>query len=64
MTHEQLMEWAKDEISDVLRGQSNRLMNVVERAYAEGKKNAEIEKVTEIASEALKRASVGGGKNG
>lgn len=53
MTREDFMAHAKEEIDRAFAGQRNRMMNLVEQAWAEGKRNAEIEAVTRAARDAL-----------
>lgn len=48
MTRDEFMKHAAEEIDAVFRAQKNRMMNLVEQAWAEGKRNAETEQVTEI----------------
>ena len=48
MKREDFMKYAEREIENAFRGQRNRMMNLVEQAWAEGKKNAEIDGVTSI----------------
>ena len=42
------MKHAEQEIDKAFQGQRNRMMNLVQQAWAEGKRNAETEQVTEI----------------
>ena len=55
MTREEFMTHAKREIDAAFNGNRNRLMNLVEQAWAEGKRNAETDSVMEIVREALRR---------
>lgn len=55
MTREEFMRYAMQEIDDCVRGNRNRLLGLVERAWAEGKRNAEIENVADIAKEVFAR---------
>lgn len=55
MTREEFMKHAREEIDRAFAGHRNRLMNLVEQAWAEGKKNAETDQVEAILREALKR---------
>lgn len=48
------MNHAKEEIDRAFAGQRNRMMNLVERAWAEGKRNAESEAMVEAVRDALK----------
>ena len=48
MTREEFMRHAAGEIDMVFRGQRNRMMNLVEQAWAEGKRNAETESITNV----------------
>ncbi len=56
MTRDEFMKEAEQEINNCFITQRNRMMNVVERAWAEGKKNAEMDRVTEIVRKALENA--------
>lgn len=53
MTREEFMRLAENEINDCFSRQRNRLMGLVERAWAEGKKNAETEQIAEIVKDAV-----------
>jgi len=55
VTREEFMASARQEIEEVFAGRRNRIMNLVEKAWAEGKKNAETGQVEAILREALKR---------
>ena len=56
MTREEFMEKAKTDIDSAFRGQRNRMMNLVEQAWAEGKRNAEVDALTEVVRQALEKA--------
>lgn len=60
MTREEFMEHAEQEIDAVLRTNKNRLMNLVMQAWAEGKKNAEINGVVTIVKDALEKLETRG----
>ena len=45
MTRDEFMDIANKEIDQMLVTQKNRMMGLVERAWAEGKKNAEMDRV-------------------
>lgn len=47
------MKHAESEIEQAFRGQKNRMMNLVEQAWAEGKRNAEINGVIDVVREAF-----------
>lgn len=51
MTREEFMEEAQKEIDQILITYKNRFMNLVMKAWAEGKKNAEYERVEVLGSE-------------
>ena len=53
MTREEFMKHAEKEIDQAFRGQKNRMMNLVEQAWAEGKRNAETDQVKEIGNELI-----------
>ena len=55
MTRDEFMAFAEKEIDAVLKTNKNRLMDVVYRAWAEGKKAAEIDALTETVRQALER---------
>lgn len=42
MTREEFFKHADQEIEDVFRGRKNRVRNLIEQAWAEGKRNAEV----------------------
>lgn len=51
MTRDEFMKHAEQEIDQAFRGQRNRMMNLVEQAWAEGKRNAEVEIFKEAGDE-------------
>lgn len=51
MTREEFMKHAEKEIDLAFRGQKNRMMNLVEQAWAEGKRNAEVDVFKEAGNE-------------
>lgn len=51
MTRDEFMKHAQQEIEQAFHGQRNRMMNLVEQAWAEGKRNAEIDVFTAAGSE-------------
>lgn len=53
MTRDEFMYHAREEIGETLRPGANRIMNLVEQAWAEGKRHAEVELLTEVLKEAL-----------
>ena len=55
MTRDEFMARAKQEIDNAFSGQRNRMMNLVEQAWAEGKRNAETDALVEVVKEALDR---------
>ena len=57
MKREEFMKYAEREIDNAFRGQRNRMMNLVEQAWAEGKRNAEIDGVTSIVKGVLDKLS-------
>ena len=57
MKLEEFMKYAEREIDSAFRGQKNRMMNLVEQSWAEGKRNAEIDGVTSIVKGVLDRLS-------
>lgn len=59
MKQEEFMKYAECEIDNVLNWQRNRLLNIVERAWAEGKRNAEMDGVASIVEGVLEKLSEG-----
>ena len=57
MKREEFMRYAERQIDDAFHGQRNRMMNLVEQAWAEGKRNAEIDGVTSIVKGVLEKLS-------
>lgn len=55
MTRDEFMAYAEREIDAVLKTHKNRILDVVYRAWAEGKKAAEIDALTETVKQALER---------
>ena len=55
MTRDEFMAKAREEIDRAFMGHRNRMMNLVEQAWAEGKRNAELDAVTDIVRQALDR---------
>ena len=53
MTRDEFMKHATEEIDSAFRGQKNRMMNLVEQAWAEGKRNAEMDRVEELGKEII-----------
>lgn len=53
MTRDEFMKHAESEIDQVFRSHKNRMMNLVEQAWAEGKRNAEIDGVIDVVREAF-----------
>ena len=54
MKREEFIKYADQEINNIFNGPKNRIMSLVERAWAEGKRNAEIDSVTSIMKDVLK----------
>lgn len=57
MKREEFMESARERANDMGRGFANKIMNLVEQAWAEGKASAELESLTKLAAEAFTRAA-------
>jgi len=55
MTRDEFMSKAKEEIDKAFSGQRNRMMNLVEQAWAEGKRNAELDEITKIVQGAFEK---------
>lgn len=49
------MKHAESEIEQAFRGQKNRMKNLVEQAWAEGKRNAEVNDVASVVKEAIEK---------
>jgi len=52
MTREEFMREARETAKKILAGKENGIMNLVQQAWAEGKRNAEVEAITEIVRQA------------
>lgn len=52
MTREEFMRDARETAKKILAGKENGIMNLVQYAWAEGKRNAEVETITEIMKQA------------
>lgn len=55
MTRDEFMKIAYEEIDQMLVTQRNRMIGLVERAWAEGKKNAEVSGIEDIVKEAIEK---------
>lgn len=55
MTHDEFRDIASKEIDQILVTQKNRMLGLVERAWAEGKKNAEVSGIEDIVKEAIEK---------
>ena len=55
MTRDEFMEEAQKEIDQVFHTPKARLMNLVMKAWAEGKKNAEVSSIEDIVKEAIEK---------
>ena len=55
MTRDEFMDIANKEIDQMLVTQKNRMMGLVERAWAEGKKNAEVSGIEDIVKKAIEK---------
>ena len=58
MKREEFMKIAEREIESAFRGQRNRMMNLVEQAWAEGKRNAEIDGISNIVNGVLENLGI------
>ena len=56
MTREEFMVHAREEIDRAFSNQRNRMMNLVEQAWAEGKRNAEIDAMVDVIQQAMQQA--------
>lgn len=56
MTREEFMQEARDTAHRILEGKENGIMNLVQQAWAEGKRNAEVETITELVKQAFYQA--------
>ena len=53
MTRDEFMDEARKEVDQILVSHKNRMMNIVARAWAEGKKNAEVSSIEDVVKEAI-----------
>ena len=53
MNREEFMQEARETAHRILEGKENGIMNLVQQAWAEGKRNAEVEAITEFAKQAF-----------
>lgn len=53
MTRDEMMKYAREQVDEAFSGKRNRMMNLVEQAWAEGKRNAETEAAREMIGQAL-----------
>lgn len=53
MTRDEFMAYARNKIDEGLKIKTNRLMNLVEQAWAEGKRNAEVDTAVQVIKEAF-----------
>lgn len=56
MTREEFIRRAQGEVNEAMNSFRNRMWNLIEQAWAEGKRNAETEAVTKIVESAIKIA--------
>lgn len=63
MTREEFIKHAEVEIGQAFRSHKNRMMNLVEQAWAEGKRNAEINGVIDVVREAFDKMAFDDGNN-
>ena len=57
MTRDEFMAIAEKEVEKIFESNKNGMMNLVARAWAEGKRNAETEELSRIVKEAIDRAT-------
>lgn len=62
MSRDEFMKNARQEIRIALCSCENRLMNLIEQAWSEGKKNAEIVKLTDLVGEVINAINKMGGE--
>lgn len=55
MNRDEFMKAAREVAREILNGKENRIMNLVQRAWAEGKRNAEVETLRSAIEEALNK---------
>lgn len=53
MTREEFMQEARMAVRRILESKENAIMNLVQQAWAEGKRNAEVETITELVKQAF-----------
>lgn len=58
LPRDQFMLKASHQISEIMSGQKNRIMNIVEEAWAQGKANAETDSIRLLVADALRAALV------
>lgn len=56
MTREEFIRRAQGEVNEATNAYRNRMWNLIEQAWAEGKRNAETEAVTKIVESAVRDA--------
>lgn len=56
MTREEFIRRAQGEVNEATNSYRNRMWNLIEQAWAEGKRNAETEAVTKIVESAIRDA--------
>ena len=55
MTREEFLKHAEEEIDQAFKPAKGRLMNLVQQAWAEGKKNTEVSGIEDIVKEAIEK---------
>lgn len=58
MTRDEFMKQAKETSYRILESKSNGIMNLVAQAWAEGKRNAELDAISEIVKQVIERVQV------
>ena len=56
MKRDEFMDKARQELDLIMTSRKNAIMNIIEQAWAEGKRNAELDEITDIVKKALERA--------
>lgn len=56
MKRDEFMDKAQQELDLIMTSRKNAIMNIIEQAWAEGKRNAELDEITDIVKQALDRA--------
>ena len=56
MKRDEFMDKARQELDLIMTSRKNAIMNIIEQAWAEGKRNAEVDEITKIVQGAIENA--------